>query len=119
MNDNVVSLETYKEPIQKDPDGQSISFVTDAIGFEIPCWVEHKLYRKYNDGNELASILNAMSEGIRKAAATSAGDASVVHFKWWTFLDPRDRKRKPIKLRGSLQDNRGSLRESSLKSRPT
>ncbi len=90
------------EPEVRKPEGISLQWVTDSVGFDIPCWMDSDLYAEYNKGAEVASILNALAEGIRRAEATSAMDQGRIKFEWWTFLTKRATKRKPIYMQASL-----------------
>lgn len=90
------------EPTKKKPEGNSVAWVADRVGWEIPTWFATKLYVKHNSGADIVGILNNLAGAIRKAEAGGTDDGAVLKFEWWRKPTPRARKEKPLALKSTL-----------------
>lgn len=103
------------DPIKRGPgDAVNIMHVADAIGWDIPTFIERGLYAaeilerhpSVDDQNmEVAAVLSSLRTQIDKALATTAGDDDVIKFKHWRKTSEKVTKAKPVELKCSLFEN--------------
>ena len=92
------------EPVKKAPVGESMSKIALAIGFQIPTWIEDRLYDAEfaRDPQRVVDMFNTLGAKVEALAATGDDENATITFEFWRLPKKGAKKRKPIQLDATL-----------------